>query len=255
MTKILIIEDEIPARKKLRRFIEELNKPVDLMAELDTVQAAITFLKNHQPDLIFSDIELLDGNAFEIYTEAPVACPVIFTTAYDHFLMDAFDTNGIAYLLKPFSRERFRKAWDKYTLLTKSSLQEKKSLDELAQLIRQNVSGPRYKKRFGISSSQGMYFLETSEVVFFEADEGVVFIHDRNGKKHLLSGFSLKELEQQLNPEDFFRLNRSELVHKIYVEKVQRYNKNILAVKVTGCTHLLKTSQVTTAAFRDWVER
>ncbi|WP_294239807.1 LytTR family DNA-binding domain-containing protein [Chryseobacterium sp. sg2396] len=255
MTKILIIEDEIPARKKLRRFIEELETPVHIMAELDTVQAAVTFLKNHQPDLIFSDIELLDGNAFEIYSEVHVACPVIFTTAYDHFWMDAFDTNGIAYLLKPFSRERFQKAWDKYTLLTKSPLQKKTSLDDLAHLIRQNISGTRYKKRFGISSPQGMYFLETAEIAFFEADEGMVSIHDRNGKRHLLSGFSLKELEEQLNPEDFFRINRSELVHKIYVENVQRYNKNILAVKVTGCTDLLKTSQATTAAFRDWVER
>jgi len=255
MTKILIIEDEIPARKKLKRFIEELGTLADLMAELDTVQAAVIFLKKHQPDLIFSDIELLDGNAFEIYNEVPVACPVIFTTAYDHFWMDAFETNGIAYLLKPFSRERFQKAWDKYTLLTKSPPQEKTSLDDLAKLIRQNVSGSRYKKRFGISSPQGTYFLETAEAAFFEADEGVVFIHDRNGKKHLLSGFSLKELEEQLNPEYFFRLNRSEIVHKIYVEKVQRYNKNILAVQVTGCTHHLKTSHATTAAFRDWVER
>lgn len=255
MTKILIIEDEIPARKKLRRFIEELETPVHVMAELDTVQAAVTFLKNHQPGLIFSDIELLDGNVFEIYSEVQVACPIIFTTAYDHFWMDAFDTNGIAYLLKPFSRERFQKVWDKYILLTKSPSQEKTSLDDLAHLIRQNISGTRYKKRFGISSPQGMYFLETTEIAFFEADEGMVSIHDRNGKRHLLSGFSLKELEEQLNPEDFFRINRSELVHKIYVENVQRYNKNILAVKVTGCTDLLKTSQATTAAFRDWVER
>jgi DNA-binding LytR/AlgR family response regulator len=255
MTKILIIEDEIPARKKLRRFIEELDTPVEIMAELDAVQAAVTFLKNHQPDLIFSDIELLDGNAFEIYNEVPFVCPVIFTTAYDHFWMNAFDTNGIAYLLKPFSRERFQKAWAKYTLLKKSPSQEKTSLDDLAHLIRQNVSGKQYKKRLGISSAQGMYFLETAEIAFFEADEGIVFIHDRNGKKHLLSGFSLKELEEQLNPEDFFRINRSELVHKMYVEKVQRYNKNILAIYMTGSSYPLKTSQVTTAAFRGWVEQ
>jgi DNA-binding LytR/AlgR family response regulator len=255
MTKILIIEDEIPARKKLIRFIEELDTAVEIMAELDTVQAAVAFLKNHRPDLIFSDIELLDGNAFEIYTEAPVACPVIFTTAYDHFWMNAFDANGIAYLLKPFSRERFQKAWDKYILLTKSSAQERTNLNNLAQLIRQNLSGQQYKKRFGVSSPQGIYFLETLDISFFMAEEGVVFIHDKTGKRHLLSGFSLKELEEQLNTEDFFRINRSEIVHKMYVQKIQRYNKNILAVQVKGCEHLLKTSQNTTAAFRDWVER
>jgi len=255
MIKILVIEDEIPARKKLKRFIDGLNLATEVIAELDTVQAGIAFLEIHQPDLIFSDIELLDGNAFEIYAEIPVACPVIFTTAYDHFWMEAFDSNGIAYLLKPFSQERFRKAWDKYILLTQSPPKQKTAIDDLAHLIRQNLSGQPYKKRFAINSTQGTYFLETVQIAYFEADEGIVFAHDKTGKKHLLSASTLKEIEEQLNPADFFRINRSEIVHKMYVEKIQRYNKNILALQLTGSETSLKTSQNTTAAFREWVER
>jgi two-component SAPR family response regulator len=89
MIKILIIEDEIPARKKLKRFLEELDSTTKVVAEIDNVVSAVAFLKNTSVDLIFSDIELLDGNAFEIYKEVSISCPIIFTTAYDQFWMDA----------------------------------------------------------------------------------------------------------------------------------------------------------------------
>lgn len=255
MTKILIIEDEIPARKKLKRFIEELNLPMEIIAELDTVQSAVDFLKNHKPDLIFSDIELLDGNAFEIYQQVSVSCPIIFTTAYDQFWMDAFDGNGIAYLLKPFSKERFQKAWDKYLLLGNATSKEENAIVNLTKLFQQNFSEKQYKKRFSINTNQGIYFLETENILFFEANEGVIFAYDTKGKKHLLTETTLKEIEEQLNPLDFFRINRSEFVHKTYIEKIERYNKNTLAIKLKGFETHLKTSQSSTAAFREWVEK
>ena len=255
MTKILIIEDEIPARKKLKRFIEELNLPTEIIAELDTVQSAVDFLKNHKPDLIFSDIELLDGNAFEIYQQVSVSCPIIFTTAYDQFWMDAFDGNGIAYLLKPFSKERFQKAWDKYLLLGNATSKEENAIVNLTKLFQQNFSEKQYKKRFSINTNQGIYFLETENILFFEANEGVIFAYDTKGKKHLLTETTLKEIEEQLNPLDFFRINRSEFVHKTFIEKIERYNKNTLAIKLKGFETYLKTSQSNTATFREWVEK
>lgn len=255
MTKILIIEDEIPARKKLKRFIEELNLSTEIIAELDTVQSAVDFLKNHQPDLIFSDIELLDGNAFEIYQQVSVSCPIIFTTAYDQFWMNAFDGNGIAYLLKPFSKERFQKAWDKFILLGNTTSKEDSAIANLTKLFQQNFTEKHYKKRFSINTNQGIYFLETENILFFEANEGVIFAYDTKGKKHLLTETTLKEIEEQLNPLDFFRINRSEFVHKTYIEKIERYNKNTLAVKLKGFEAYLKTSQNNTASFREWVEK
>jgi DNA-binding LytR/AlgR family response regulator len=255
MIKIIIIEDEIPARKKLKRFIEELGSPTEIIAELDTVQSAIEFLNQHQPDVIFSDIELLDGNAFEIYEQVSVTCPIIFTTAYDRFWMDAFDGNGIAYLLKPFSKERFNKAWDKFRLLKHSASEEQNALVNLTQLIQKSFSDKSYKKRFMINTHQGIYFLYTETILFFEANEGVVFAHDYQGNKHLLSEPTLKEIEEQLNPLDFYRINRGELIHKLYIEKIERYQKNTLAIKLKDYQTLLKTSQSQTAAFREWVEK
>jgi DNA-binding LytR/AlgR family response regulator len=255
MIKILIVEDEIPARKKLRRFIEELETPTEIIAEIDAVQPAIDFLKIHQPDLIFSDIELLDGSAFEIYRQVKVSCPIVFTTAYDRFWMDAFEGNGIAYLLKPFSQDRFQKAWDKYSLFSNSETEQKHAISSLTELIKQSFSTKEYKKRFAVNTPRGIYFLETQNILFFEADEGLNFAYDTSGKRHLLSGLNLTQIEEQVNPADFFRINRSELVHKAYVENIERYNKNTLAIKLSGYPQALKTSQSQTAAFREWIER
>jgi DNA-binding LytR/AlgR family response regulator len=255
MIKILIIEDEIPARQKLKRFIEEVHSKTEIIAELDTVQVAIEFLNLHQPDLIFSDIELLDGNAFEIYKHVSVTCPIIFTTAYDQFWMDAFDGNGIAYLLKPFSKERLKKAWDKFQLLKQSASAEQNALVNLTQLIQMSFSDKSYKKRFMINTHQGIYFLYTESILFFEANEGVVFAHDHQGNKHMLAEPTLKEIEQQLNPSDFYRINRGELIHKLYIEKIERYQKNTLAIKLKGYETPLKTSQSQTAAFMEWLKK
>lgn len=255
MTRILIIEDEIPARKKLKRFIHELDVSTEIVAELDTVQSAIEFLEQHQTDLIFSDIELLDGNAFEIYSQVSLNCPIIFTTAYDQFWMDAFEGNGIAYLLKPFSKERFQKAWDKFQLLKHSNLEEQNMIAKLTQLVRQNFLKTPYRKRFTIKTHRGIYFLDTENILFFEANGGVIFAYDHLGKKHLLTESTLKEIEEQLDPSDFFLINRSELIHKPYIEKLERYNKNTLAVKLKGYNNYLKTSCKQTHLFRLWVER
>lgn len=255
MIKALIIEDEIPARKKLRRFIEELNSAVEIVAEIDTVQSAIDFFKNDQVDIVFSDIELLDGNVFEIYSNVNITCPILFTTAYDQFWMNAFESNGIDYLLKPFSKERFQKAWDKFLLLRKSVSQENNEISNLSKLIQQTLTVKSYKKRFSVNSFQGIYFLETENILFFEANEGVIFACDFKGKKHLLKESTLKEIEEKLDPSEFFRINRSELIQKNHIEKIERYNKNTLAVKLKGHETYLKTSQNTTSEFREWIEK
>lgn len=255
MIKIIIIEDEIPARKKLKRFLEEMNPQIEIIAEIDTVVSGISFLKSNTADLIFSDIELLDGNAFDIYKQVSISCPIIFTTAYDQFWMNAFESNGVAYLLKPFSKERFQKAWDKFLLFRNLPSNDNRLLINLTKIIEQNFVKKSFKKRFTVNNSRGIYFLDIENISYFGANEGVVFAYDITAKKHLLTESTIKEIEEQLNPLDFFRLNRSELVNKQHIEKMERYSKNSLAIKMKGHTSLLKTSQSNTAAFREWVEK
>jgi len=255
MISIVIIEDEIPARKKLRRFIEESGTAYKIVAEIASVREAVEFLEGHEVDLIFSDIELLDGNALGIYRQVTVNCPIIFTTAYDQFWMEAFDENGIAYLLKPYSKERFQKAWNKFLLLRNSGGKEDRLIASLSQMISQNFENGSFKKRFTISSPSGFYFLETQKILYFEADQGLVFAHDSQGKRHMLTETTLKEIEEKLDPMQFFRINRSELIHKAYIERIERYNKNTLVIRLRERENSLKTSQSTTASFREWVEK
>lgn len=135
MIKIAIIEDETPARRKLRRLLEEQAPPLQIVAEIDRVETAIPFLQTNHVDLVFSDIELLDGNAFDIYNQVQVLCPIIFTTAYNQFWMNAFETNGIAYLLKPYSKERFQQAWDKFIRLKHAGQHHDNQLHNLTLLV------------------------------------------------------------------------------------------------------------------------
>ena len=257
MIKIVIIEDEEPARRKLKRFLNDLGEPVSVIAELGTVTDAIFFLKKEeQIDLILSDIELLDGNAFSIYNEIPPSCPIIFTTAYNEFLMDAFETNGIEYLLKPFSFERFKKAWNKFLLLQNGNRKNDGLVTKMNHFFANYQSDSTvFKKRFSVNSGKGTYFLNVDNIVIFAADEGVIFAIDTQGKKHLLTQETLKEIESMVDPSLFFRINRSELVQKQYVERMERYTKNTLAITVNGYGKHLITSQNNTASFKLWIEQ
>ncbi|MDD2792011.1 MAG: LytTR family DNA-binding domain-containing protein [Sediminibacterium sp.] len=255
MIKILILEDEIPAKKKLKRLLETLGNPIEIVAEIDTVIKGVSFLKRNSVDLIFSDIELLDGNSFEIFNQVPISCPIIFTTAYDQYWMDAFEINGIDYLLKPFSQERLRKSFDKYLNMRNLSNDKHTDLVNLSKIIEQNFATNTRKKRFSVRSKQGIYFLDIDKICYFGASYGVVFAYDTEAKKHLLSEATLKEIEEQLNPLDFFRLNRSEIVNKQHIESIQYFTKNSMAVKLRGWQQHLLTSQNNTAQFRSWIEQ
>jgi DNA-binding LytR/AlgR family response regulator len=255
MIELLIIEDEIPARKKVMRFVEELNLPVKIMAEIDNVQSGILFLKNNKPDLILSDIELIDGNSFEIFSETAVECPIIFITAYDKFWMHAFETNGIDYLMKPFTKERFKKAWDKYVLLRNSQTGYGNMIENITRVISMQFTEKNYRKRFAIHTKQAVLFLDVRDIAYFEATDGLIFAFDKTAKKHLLSFTTLKELELQLNSDDFFRLNRSEVISRQYIEKLERVSKNVLGVKMKGFNKLLIASQSNAAQLRSWIDQ
>ena len=254
MIRIVVIEDELPAREKIKRFLSEVNEPNQIVAEIPTVEMAVEFLGNSKVDLVISDIELLDGNAFEIYRKITVACPIIFTTAYDQFWMNAFETNGIDYLLKPFSKDRFQKAWNKFVLLKEAESDKNQLLENLSRLIDANLATKKFRKRFTVHTRAGVHFLDTDSIVYFEASDGVILAHDILGKKHLLNYSTLKEIETQLDPASFFKINRSELISKQHIEKLERYNKNTLAIKMKGYSVVLKTSQSSTAELNRWID-
>lgn len=257
MIKVVLIEDEAPARKKLKNYLEKTGASAEIIKEIETVDETLTFFQNNtvNVDLIFSDIELRDGNVFEVYTTTNISCPIIFTTAYNQFWMNAFETNGIEYLLKPFSYDRFYKAWMKYCSLKNKFEENDHSIFEKLENYYQkrNVETSSKKEYIPVKSVYEIYFLKVKDIAFFRADYGVIYAFDLNSKRHLLNQTSLKEIEEMIDLNVFFKINRSEFVNRNFIEKIARYNKNTLSISIQSQTNILKTSQSKTAAFNSWL--
>ena len=256
---ILILEDEELAARQTVDFLARAGLVPPAPPVLRSVAKALAWLETHpMPDLILSDIELLDGNVFGLYEQFRVTCPVIFTTAYDQFLLPAFRGNGIAYLLKPFDYAQFREALDKYQLLAGgpgagAPALGPEVLRALAQALRP-PPGPPYKQRFSVRMRNGLYVLQVADVAYVQADAGVAFAVDAAGARYPLAG-TLAEVERQLDPAHFGRLNRSELVNIAFVARVEAYFNNRLAVQLRGKTGVvLTTSAAHTPGFRRWLE-
>jgi DNA-binding LytR/AlgR family response regulator len=264
---ILILEDEELAARQTVQFLARAGLADTAPPVVRSIEKALAWLQaNPMPSLIFSDIELLDGNVFSLYEQFRVTCPVIFTTAYDQFLLPAFRGNGIAYLLKPFSYEQFQEALNKYHLLqahasaptatenpAEAPALSPAVLRELSEALRQH-SQPQYKQRFSVRMRTGLYLLQTDEIAYVQADEGVTFAVDVAGTRYPLNG-TLAELERQLDPRRFGRLNRSELVNIAFVERMEPYFNNRLAVQLrTRPAVQLTTSAAQTPEFRRWLE-
>ena len=261
--QVLIIEDEEWAAVQTTQFLREYAPEAQVIAVLKSVEKALAWFAQHlMPDLIFSDIELLDGNVFKLYAQVQVTCPIIFVTAYDQFLLQAFQANGIAYLLKPFNAAQFNSTLAKYNALQASFNQAAPSTSPvvpgLTETVVQELSralqhhSRAYKSRFSVRRRNSLYVLTVDDVMYIQADEGAVFATDKQETRYSLTG-TLADLEQQLDPSRFFRINRSELVNIQYVEKVESYFKNRLSVKLKNSETTLVTSPAHTADFRKWL--
>ena len=253
---ILIIEDEPLAIKQLVRFIKEINPEFNIIGKLNSISACFDWFENNeQPDLIFSDIELLDGNVFNFYDKKTISCPTIFTTAYDQFLMKAFEGNGIAYLLKPFTKELVEKAISKFNNLQgKSKIIISPDILQVLQKSLQQESTNLYKQRFTIKSTKGIFLLPATNIAFVQADGVLLYAFDFDNKKYPLTG-TLIATEQQLNPENFFKINRSDIVCIDAIEKIAPYIGDRLAVFIKGKKDFLITSTAKTAIFRKWIDK
>lgn len=252
--KILILEDEQQAGEKLLSLVRE-QLPESSCDWHRTVVDAIVYLREQPtPDLIFADVELLDGNVFQVFDLITPSCPIIFCTAYDHFYTHAFQTNGIAYLLKPYSQAQFEEAVSKYERLfaqAKAPDDSAALLQQLSQLLQQQPK--HYKNSFTVRKARGIYLLQAEEVAYFRAQGDFVEAIDRSGARHLLS-YTLQSLEALLDPTAFCRINRSELIAFGVISNYEQYTKNRLAIGLKGSKEVLYTSNSRSPAFRQWLE-
>ncbi|MBB6611647.1 response regulator transcription factor [Pontibacter sp. Tf4] len=249
--KIVIIEDEQLAASALAILVKRLRPEADILATLGSVQEAAEWLVlNQAPDLIFCDIHLSDGNSFEIFRQVEVKCPVIFTTAYNQYAIDAFKVNSIDYLLKPINPQDVALALKKYEQLRQPH-QEFGNLQQLLQAIQPKQ---HYRSRFLTKTGQTIKAIPVEEVAYFMAEDGVVFLVTRQGKRFIINQ-TLDQLEEQLDPALFFRTNRQLIVHIQAVQEIRPYFKgrlNLLLTPVTSTDVIVSSSRAN--ALRAWLD-
>ena len=221
--KILIIEDETAAAQNLRAILEELAAEVELLAVLESVAEAVDWLRTHPiPDLAFVDIQLADGLSFEIFEQVEATFPVIFTTAYDEYAVQAFTVNSIDYLLKPLDRDAVRASLQKYQQRhAATSPWDAQTMQQLLQTMQQ-TSPTSYKSSFLVHYRDKLLPIEVGSFAYFYSQSKVVHGMTHDHKTYVLD-YTLEELEQQLNPADFYRANRQYVVARRAIIDISFY--------------------------------
>lgn len=220
--RVLIIEDEAPAAKRLIKLLEAIIPEMELVERLDSVERSISFLeKNPALDLIFMDIQLADGLSFDILNAIKIQTPIIFTTAFDQYTLKAFKVNSIDYLLKPIDEKELAEAIQKYKTLHTSSQPSPDISDKVLQMIA-DLQKTKFKERLLIKRGQQLNSLKTDLIAYCFADGKLCYAVDRQHQKHLLEQ-NLSQLEAQLDPAKFFRINRNLLVHIDSIQKVHTW--------------------------------
>ena len=252
--RVVIIEDEEPAVEVLVDTILNLRPNTEIEATPGSIKEAVSwFQTNPAPDLIFSDIHLPDGNSFEIFKRVEVKTPVIFTTAYDQYAIEAFKVNSIDYLLKPIMKEDVEKAINKFEDLQKDQLLQKwQNMQNLISNL--PATGSRIRKRFVVKQGQNMKTIPTDEVAGFLAEEGLVFLYNFAGQRFMLNT-TLDKVEGELDPANFFRLNRQFIVNINAIDQVKPYFKTRLIVRTQPPLILEQTVSTNRVAdFKKWLD-
>lgn len=218
MLRAIIIEDEDFAVQRLQMLLGELTEKVEVIAVLDGVKQAVKWLSQNKADLIFLDIHLADGNAFKIFEQVEVRTPIIFTTAYHDYALRAFEQFSIDYLLKPVSREKLQNALAKMRDLRSEKNDSENNQGDLKKLM--DMLRPPAQKRFMVQVGNKLKVVELSEIAYFTSDAKVTFVTTKaDGKRYPIEP-SLKQLENTLPQNDFFRINRQYLIHRQSVKEL-----------------------------------
>jgi two-component system, LytTR family, response regulator len=248
--KVLIIEDERPAQIQLERLLETHFPDSEIMAVLDSVEKAAVWLAGHHPELIFMDVELSDGQCFEIFKRVRVDAPVIMTTAYDQFAVKAFKVDSVDYLLKPIDTTEFVQAVNKSRRRNHVGEADLKILEEFLT----KKTPKEYKKRFITKQNDQIIVLQMDEIAYFLAEDKVTFIVTRSGKRYF-SEYSLDQLEAQIDPKTFFRLSRGCIANIQSVKSVSKHFNSRLKVKLDPpSADEVLVSRIRVPEFLNWLE-
>ncbi|WP_300596665.1 LytTR family DNA-binding domain-containing protein [Niabella sp.] len=230
--RVLIIEDEELAVKKLEKTLLTVDPSIEVMGVADSIKNAVDWLdSNPDPDLILMDIELSDGQSFEIFNLTEIKVPVIFTTSYDEFALKAFKVNSVDYLLKPVQKDELRKALEKFRQ-NFSKRDEPMGFEHLVKELQQKLQLKEYRKRFLVKSGSRLVSVDIDEIAYFYSDGRLIFFKTKDQRKFIVD-YTMEDLENMLNPAEYFRISRSFFVSIGCIEKIDDYfgNRLILQLK------------------------
>jgi len=248
--KVLLLEDETRAANHLERLLSRVAPHIKVDARLESVRDGLRYLQNNpEPELIFADIQLADGISFEIFNQFSVKCPIIFTTAYDHYAIEAFKTNGIDYLLKPIEEERLAQAISKAKHFSPDLMLEKILATSFL------ASGKAYKSRFMVRVGDKIKTIPIEEILVFYSQEKSSFILTTDKRTYSID-YALEQLEPQLDPELYFRISRKYIISINACTNILAWSNSRLRLKIDG----IEESDIIVARervqeFKNWLDR
>lgn len=250
MERILILEDEKPNADRLKRLLKSIKPKAEVLAVLDSIENSVKwFDENEPPDVAMMDVRLSDGLSFEIFKKVKITCPVIFTTAYDEYAVQAFKYNSIDYLLKPIEPEELKAAIEKLESMSIGAIGGK-SLEGLLNFFRPKD----YRNRFLLPYRDGYKTILVNDVAYFYSELKITRAKLNSGSEETVPQ-TMEELEQQLNPKIFFRANRQYIIHIDAIRQVHNYFNGRLKINIRNNpgTEII-VSREKTALLKGWLD-
>jgi DNA-binding LytR/AlgR family response regulator len=251
---IVIIEDEPQAAQRLETLVSELIPAATIVAKMDSVKKSVQWLKNNPaPDLLLLDIQLADGISFQIFEQVDVKSPVIFTTAYDAYALKAFKVNSIDYILKPVDKTELENALNKLRFVSRTDADTQQLLTNIGEAVQMLMK--KYKTRFVIKVGEHLKTVEVDSILYFSSQDKATFCITTDNRNFILD-HTLEQLEEMVDPQIFFRINRKYLVRSGAIQDIISYTNSRLRLVLKGS----QDSDVIVARervqeFKEWLDR
>ena len=250
--KVVIIEDERAASDNLIYLLKRLEPSIEILEVLDSVKSAVAYLSGHTPaELIFMDIHLADGLSFEIFEKIRIRQPVIFTTAYDQYALKAFKVHSIDYLLKPINQLELQDAITQFKNQSEDTGDLNPQLERLLQMVETRKKA--YKGTLLVSQRDQLIPVKTADIAYAYIENGVVKLVSHNQQMYFPDK-TLEDLESELDPQDFFRLNRQFLVHRNAISNITQYfNGKLIVTLRPAVKERVLVSKARARDFKEWL--
>ena len=252
--RVVTIEDEINAYEYLISLLKKIDSDIEVISHHDSVKSAVNYFQSNQDyDLVFMDIQIADGLSFEIFNHVELSKPVIFTTAYDQYAIDAFKVHSVDYLLKPIHLDDLKSSLDKYKNLYNS--EKNIQTGELRNIL-DNYNKPR-KNRCLVKKGGHFEYVNVSDIAYVSSDNSITFLYTMEGTRFIYSK-TVEQLYQELDHNYFFQINRSQLVNIEAIKEIHPFLNQRLSLKLSvpiAENHDFIVSRQRHSSFKEWIDR